>query len=289
MFKFLKRLWEEVSSDRLPVVAAGIAFYGLLSVFPGLAAAVGLAGLIVEPQSFVDALSAASDMLSPAVSDIIINQATKLAGSREGGLTLAFIGGLAVSLYSASSAVGALIEGIHVAYDEVDDRGFIARYAFQIGMTAFLIAALLLSVGILSITSVLTSEAELPDYVHFVAWPLVAGIVTLAISLLYRLSLRHRNPRVRWITPGAILATVLWVAGTLAFGIYAANFADYNETFGTLGGAIALLTWLWISALVILFGAELNATLDSSVEKSGKAGFSRPGRVAMRPEAVAER
>ena len=132
MIGFLKRLFHEISSDRLPVVAAGIAFYGLLSVFPGLAAAVGLAGLIVEPQAFVDALNAASDMLSPAIRDIIITQATDLAGSREGGLTLAFVGGLAVSLYSASSAVGALIEGIHVAYDEVDDRSFVGRYASHV-------------------------------------------------------------------------------------------------------------------------------------------------------------
>ncbi|MCB1340567.1 MAG: YihY/virulence factor BrkB family protein [Pseudooceanicola sp.] len=278
MIGFLKRLFHEISSDRLPVVAAGIAFYGLLSVFPGLAAAVGLAGLIVEPQAFVDALNAASDMLSPAIRDIIITQATDLAGSREGGLTLAFVGGLAVSLYSASSAVGALIEGIHVAYDEVDDRSFVGRYAFQIGMTAMLVVAMLVSVATLSVTSVLTAESELPGFVHVIAWPVVAGIVTLAISLLYRLSLRHRNPKVRWITPGAAAATLLWIVGTLGFGIYAANFANYNETFGALGGAIALLMWLWISTLIILFGAELNATLDQTVEKSGKTGYARAGQ-----------
>lgn len=265
-WRFLKDLWAELVNDRVGLVAAGIAFYGLLSLFPGIAALMALGGLLTEPVSLVALMRDIGGSLPPEAQKIVIDQAVTIAGSQNGGLGLAVLVGIALSVYSASKAVGALIAGIHVAAGERDDRGFIASTVFTLAMTVMLICFALIAVFSTIIVPALIAAFNLTAGLAWIAglvrWPLMWGVAALAIGALYRLAFRHRIPRTRWITPGAVLSATLWLAGSVAFSIYVQNFADYNETFGTLGGVVSLLMWMWLSAYIILFGEEVNALMS---------------------------
>lgn len=267
-WRFLKELRAEVDYDRVGLVAAGIAFYGLLSLFPGIAAMMALGGLLTEPTALVELMRDIGGSLPPEAQKIIIDQAVSIAGSQNGGLGLAALVGIALSLYSASKAVGALIAGIHVAAGERDDRGFLASTLFTLAMTAMLTGFALVAVFSTIIVPTLIAAFNLSEAQAWIAglvrWPLMWIMAALAIGALYRLSFRNRNPRCRWITPGAMLSATLWLAGSVAFSIYVQNFANYNETFGTLGGVVSLLMWMWLSSYIILLGEEVNALISKS-------------------------
>ncbi len=259
-------IWRELGDDRICLICAGIAFYGLLSLFPGIAALLALGGLLTEPATLVENFQAIGRVLPKEPSDIIISQASDVAGSREGGLGLAALAGFALALYSSSKAVASLIAGVHAAYDEADDRGYFANTVFTLTMTLLLLglvlAAIFCSVGVPILFATFFTDEKGAQCVALVCWPLLAALTALALGLLYRLSVRHRRPPVRWITPGAVTSAVLWMIASALFSIYVRNFANYNETFGTLGGVISLLMWMWLSAYIVLLGAEINSVLD---------------------------
>jgi membrane protein len=267
LWAFTRALIAELSKDRVGLVAAGIAFYGLLSIFPAIAAILALSGLVTEPASIVEEMRQLGSVLPQEAQRIIVDQANKIAGSQDGGLGLTLIAGLAISIYSASKAVGALIAGIHVAAGEVDNRGFVASAVFNFAMT--LLVILLASLAILStivvptVISALGLTGWLALAIGLARWPILGIIVIYALGALYRLSLRNTRPRSAWVTPGAIVAVVLWLIGSVLYSIYVQNFADYNATFGTLGGVMSLLMWMWLSAYIVLFGQEVNALVAS--------------------------
>ncbi len=270
-----KKVWAELGNDRIGLIAAGIAFYGLLSLFPGIAVLLSLGGLMTEPEDLVENFQSIGSVLPEAAARIIFDQATKVAGSREGELGLTALAGFVLALYSSSKAVASLIQGVHAAYNETDDRGIVASTALTLSMTFVLMLVVLLAV-LSSIAVPVILATVLPDsgiawLVALVRWPVLAALTALALGILYRFSVRHQNPRVLWVTPGAILATILWILGSAAFSVYVQNFANYNETFGTLGGVISLLMWMWLSAYIILLGAEVNSVMDEARAKTADA------------------
>lgn len=265
-YAMAKNIWSELGEDRIGLISAGIAFYGLLSLFPGIAALLALGGILTEPATLVESFQAIGRVLPDEAAQIIISQASDVAGSREGGLGLAAVLGFLLALYSSSKAVSSLIDGVHAAYDEPDDRGYVARTLFTLAMTLVLMSVVLVaifsSIGVPVLLSVLFPDGDGAQIVALVRWPVLAALTALALGFLYRLSVRHRSPPVRWITPGAMLSAVLWMLASAAFSVYVQNFANYNETFGTLGGVVSLLMWMWLSAYIVLLGAEVNSVLD---------------------------
>ncbi|MEZ5779793.1 MAG: YihY/virulence factor BrkB family protein [Paracoccaceae bacterium] len=282
-----KDLWAELGSDRIGLISAGIAFYGLLSLFPGIAVMLSLGGLLTEPQDLVDSFQSVSRVLPPAAAEIIFDQATAVAGSRNGGLGLTALVGLALALYSSSKAVASLIQGVHVAYDETDDRGFIASLALTLAMTLVFMTVVLLGVlstiGVPVVLSALALDGTAAGIVALLRWPVLGALTALALGILYRYSVRHQNPRVQWFTPGAVISAVLWIVGSWIFSLYVQNFANYNETFGTLGGVVSLLMWMWLSAYVILLGAEMNTVLAPKGAKHADGKTAGRGRMADAP------
>ncbi|SHI36385.1 YihY/virulence factor BrkB family protein [Wenxinia saemankumensis] len=274
----LKRTYAESVEDHVSLIAAGCAFYGLLALFPGIVAALALAGLLTSPQILVDQLSSLANMLPEGAADIIIDQATAVAGSETGGLTLAALFGLLVAFYSASKAIQSIVEGLNVAFDVKESRGFVAVYATNFVLTlGVIVGFLLIAVLGAALPTLLAwvrfgAQAELAAQI--LRWPLMLAVVVGGLSILYRFG-PNRTVRWRWITPGAAFATLLWVIGTVAFTFYASNFGSYNETFGTLGGVIILLTWLWLSAYIVLLGAEI----DSEIERQAKHDPAGTGRL----------
>lgn len=265
MWRFTRELAAELGKDQVGLISAGIAFYGLLSLFPGIAAIMALGGLLTKPSVLVEQMQQIGSVLPPDARKIILDQATQIAGSEKGGLGVTAVFGIVLSIYSASQAVGALITGIHDAAGEIDDRGAVRKFLFTIAMTVVTVALALLAlfstVVLPALLAALNVGAPGVWLAGLVRWPTIGAITALGLGLFYRLSFRHRMPPTQWITPGAILSMALWLVGSIIFSIYVQNFAHYNETFGTLGGLVSLLIWMWLSAYIVLLGEEVNALI----------------------------
>lgn len=274
------RIKDKIAEDHVTLIAAGVAFYALLALFPAITAVIAIAGLVLDPSEIVSQLDALSGFLPADVSDIVIGQAQKVAGSESGGLGLAAIGGILIALYSASKGVGSLIEGLNVAYDEEEKRGFIKLKALTLGLTLLLIVGFILSIGLtLALPAVL---GLLPlgagAKIAVTAGSLIVMLVLalLGLAVMYRFGPSRDRPEWKWVTPGAVAACVLWIAASAGFAIYVGNFGSYNESFGSLAGIIVLLLWLWISALVVLLGGEINAEIEAQTRYDTTIGPDKP-------------
>lgn len=263
-------VFRRIGDDNVSLIAAGIAFYGLLAVFPGIAACMALAGLFAQPSAIVDQFERLGQLLPSEAAAIIISQASDVAGSRDGGLGLAAVTGILIAIYSSSKGIRSMITGLNVAFGVSEKRGIILQYVLTFVMTLLLIIGLLMAIGstivIPATFALLPLPAMVEGLVSGLRWPLMAAFTVFGLSLIYRYGPNRPRPRWRWITPGAAIACVLWVAGSVLFALYVSNFGSYNETFGSLGGVVILLMWLWLSAFIILLGAEI----DSEMEKHAK-------------------
>ncbi len=276
----LFRVKDEIGKDHVGLIAAGVAFYGLLALFPGITASMAIAGLLTKPAAIVDQLDRIGQMLPPEAADIIITQARDVAGSETTGLGLAAIIGILLAIYSASKGVGSLIEGLNVAYDEEEKRGFVKLKLVTLGLTAMLIFGLLVGLSTsLIVPVVLTSlgmGAIVETVIGAVSWAVMFALTIFGLAVFYRYGPSRDKPEWRWVSPGALVACILWLIGSAGFAWYVANFGSYNETFGTLGGAIILLMWLWLSAYIVLFGAELDSELEAQTRYDTTTGPSEP-------------
>ena len=265
----LKRVYGQIGEDHVGLIAAGCAFYGLLAIFPGIVAVLAVAGLVTEPSQLVGSLETLAAMLPQEAAQIIIDQATAVAGSEDGGLSLAATVGVLVAIWSSSKAVQSIMEGLNVAFETTESRGFIkitlTKLLLTLGLMAgFLLTAIVLA-GLPALLAFLPWDGATEMVVTVLRWPLILALVVVGLAILYRYG-PDRHVAWRWITPGAALATVVWAAGSFAFAIYVRNFGSYNETFGTLGGVVILLTWFWLSSFIVLMGAEF----DSEMERQAK-------------------
>lgn len=274
------RLKDEVSEDRVGLIAAGVAFYALLALFPAITAILAIGGLLFEPNQIIDQMAALNGVVPAAAMDIMTQQATAVAGSREGGLGLAAIFGTLLAVYSASKGMGSLMEGMNVAYDEQEERSFIRLKLETLGLTLFLIFGLLTGMTVMTATPVLLqmlhlgAMAETLSKLVIIAALFVLTLIGLAV--LYRYGPSRDTPEIKWSSPGALAACVLWIVGSAGFAFYVANFGSYNESFGALGGVVILLMWLWISAYVIILGAELNAEMEAQTRHDTTVGDDMP-------------
>ncbi len=264
--RFLSHLNSEMSKDNLSHVAAGIAFYGLLALFPGISAALSLTGLILDPAIVVNELNKMSLVLPPEAAEIILGQVQAVASSNEVTLSFGFIVSLSLAIYSSSKGMQSLMDGLNMAHNERETRGFFRKYAIRIGLTLFLITGLLIGVSatiILPATLAFLGLETLPGgFDANLRWPILLGTTVFGLRLLYWIGPDHSVPHGGILTWGTVIAAVMWICASLGFSWYVSNFASYNETFGTLGGVIVLLMWLWISGLVILIGAEIDAAVE---------------------------
>lgn len=276
----LWRVKDEMADDHVSLIAAGIAFYALLALFPAVAASVAITGLVTEPGWIVDQIEAMSGMLPKEATAIIIDQAKAVAGSEQGGLGLAAIVGLGLALYSASKGMASLIEGLNVAYDEDEKRGFFKLLFVKLGLTLLLIFGVLLAAFLMVAIPVILAFVPLgvgtEILIQAVSWAIMAALAIFGFAVIYRTGPSRATAKWRWVTPGAIIAVFLWIAASIGFGIYVSNFGSYNETFGTLAGAIIMLMWLWISAYIILLGAELDGEIEAQTKKDTTTGPAEP-------------
>jgi membrane protein len=273
-----KRTLTEVKADQVPLLAAGVAFYVLLALFPAIIAGVSIYGLVADPQTVRDQINQLAQTLSPETATLIGQQVQQVTSSAGGALGLATVVGILTALWSASSGMKAMVTGVNLAYDETEGRKFVKLRGLSILMT--LGAMVLLGVAL----ALIVGFPAVPD-----SWPtplvwaaailrfvLLAVLLMAGLAALYRYAPDRDKPKWSWASPGSVVATVLWVLASVGFSIYVNAFGNYNKTYGALAGIIILMFWLYLTALVVLVGAELNAEMELQTVKDTTAGPTRP-------------
>jgi membrane protein len=255
----------EFTKDNILGVAAGAAFYALLAIFPAVAAFVSLYGLVANVEQAREQLTSLSNVLPGGAVSVLDQQLTRLGSSDHGRLGLAFAGGLLVSVVSSNAGVKALISGLNIAYEEQEKRNFLKLNAVSLILTIGTIVFSVIAIAAVVAAPELLRQLGLGPVagaITLLKWPLLLVVVTLGFSVLYRYGPSREHARWRWITPGGVAAAVGWLAMSLLFSWYVANFGNYNKTYGSLGAVIGFMTWIWLSLIVILIGAELNSALE---------------------------
>ena len=272
------RVYEGISDDRILANAAAVTFYALLALFPGIAALVSIYGLFADPGTMASHLEAISGILPGGALDVIRDQLSRLTAQGSGTLGISFVVGLAISLWSANGGIKALFDALNVVYEEKEQRNFIRLNAvsllFTVGMIAFLLLALA------CIIAVPMALDYLPRFIGLVfdiaRWPVLLVCVAVALAFIYRYGPSRKEPRWRWITWGSAFAALAWLAASAVFSWYAANFGNFNKTYGSLGAVIGLMTWMWLSVIVILVGAKLNAETEHQTARESTVGEPKP-------------
>ncbi len=274
LFATLKRTATEFMEDNLTDWAAALTYYGLLSLFPALIAVVSVIGLVGDPKSTTENLTEIVTEIGPSSAAETFSGPIESIASNQSAAGFAFILGLALALWSASGYVGAFIRASNVIYETPEGRPFWKLRPLQLLVTLIMVVTLALLALSLVLTGPVVDAIAGPvglgdtavSIWNVAKWPAMAAIFVLMVDLLYYASPNVKLRGFKWVTPGALVALVIWAIASAAFAFYVANFGSYDKTYGTLGGLVALLVWLWISNLAILFGHQLNAERERSLE-----------------------
>ena len=273
-----RRVKAEVAKDNLSIIAAGVAFYGFLSIFPALAATVSIYGLVTEPVGFQQHMSAIQSVLPPEAAGLVNDQLQRLLHSRQTNLGWSLIIGLVLAIWSAAKGMSSIFAAMNIAYDEEEKRGWLKLTALALALTLaailFVTLFLFVIVGLPLALNFLPFGDTAAIVIFFVRWPLMACAALVALAVLYRYAPCRARARWQWISWGAVFATVLWLMGSALFSLYVSNFSSYNSTYGSLGVVVILMTWLLLSAYCVLLGAEINA----EIERQTKATFEEKAR-----------
>ncbi len=260
------KLSDDVSNDRIDLVAGGVAFYAMLSLFPMLVAAISIYGLFTTPESLEGQIEAISEMLPSEAQAIVVDQLRSIDQSSSKGLTFGVFFGFVIALWSASKGTDALISSVGIAYDERETRSYVRVKLLSLGLTLVLIFGVSVAFMLVAVVPVALSYLGLGSYARFVAevarWCALLLLFMGGLSAIYRCAPSTRQRRYRWISAGSIVATGLWLGASYGFSFYVARFGNYQATYGSVGGVVVLLLWLWITAYVILLGAEIDAEVS---------------------------
>jgi membrane protein len=277
----LWRTYQEISEDRLLLIAAGVVFYGMLAVVPAITAMVSMYGLFAKASSISAHLSFIENVMPAGAYGIISEQITRIASNNDGKLTFAFIIGLGIALWSANAGMKAIFDALNIVYDEDEKRGFIKlnliSLAFTLGAVVVLLIAIASVIVLPLVLAYLGFAAERQaGLIPLLRWPALFVVVMLGLSVLYRFGPSRRQAQWKWVSVGSAFAALMWIAVSVAFSWYLSKFADYNATYGSLGAVIGLMMWMWISVIVILVGAELNSEIEHQTARDSTVGVEKP-------------
>ena len=260
----LWRVIHGISKDRITTMSGGVTFFVLLALFPGLAGLISLYGLFADSSTIAQHLSGLEGILPEGGMQILRDQLGQLSSQPPEKLGFATVASLAISLWSANGGVKAIFEGLNAVYEEREKRSFVKLNAVSLVLTLGVIAFVIASLMTITVIPKLLSILGLPglgEIVGYGRWPLLLIVASMMIAAIYRFGPSRDQPQWRWISPGSVFAAVTWIAASLLFSWYTAHFGSYNKTYGSLGAAVGFMTWIWISTMVILVGAKINAEL----------------------------
>jgi membrane protein len=276
----LWRTARQVSQNRLLAISAAVVFYGLLALFPAITALVSSYALFTAPSTISNNLSFAADIMPADAYSILQDQVARVVAKGNATLSFAFLFGLGLALWSANAGMKAVIDALNVVYAEDEKRGFFRLNAISLTFTAGAVAALLVAVGAVVATPLVLERiglgAATETIVRLIRWPALALGMLGGLAVLYRYGPSRREAQWHWLSIGAVVATLAWFAGSAALSYYLANFAHYDATYGSLGAAIGTMIWMWMSAIVILFGAALNSEIEHQTARDTTIGAEKP-------------
>lgn len=274
------RLYAAINEDRVMLVAAGVTYYLLLALFPAISALVSLYGFFANPNQIAERIQFLSSVMPSEALDIFIEQLRSLATQDGSTLSIGLIAGLGIALWSSNNGIKALFQAMNVAYEEEEKRSFLkltgVSLLFTLG-TLILIIVLTVAVGIVpAVLSFLSIGGIAETAIRLLRWPLMLLFVMGGIALLYRYGPSREPAKARWLTWGTGFATVFWLIASIAVSYYLSNFANYNATYGTLGALIGFMVWTWVSVVIVLVGAELNAEMEHQTAQDSTTGPDEP-------------
>jgi membrane protein len=262
-----RRVKDDVAANNLSMIAAGAAFFGLLALFPALAAAVALYGLFTEPTSVSAHLDLLSGFAPEQARMILDEQLQRVTSAANRSLGIGAVIALLLALWSAAKGVKSLMSALDIAYHERETRGFFKLNSTAVLLTLGMLIMVPLSLAVVAILPALIDKLPLPEIAvtaaRWLRWPLIGAVTVVAMAVLYRFGPVHTRPHRKWPWPGAIVATVLWLIASALFSWYVSSFGSYNETYGSVAAMAVLMMWFWLSAFAVLIGAEVNRTLEA--------------------------
>ncbi len=276
----LWRIWDQTGKDNISIIAAGVAFYSLLAIFPAITAFVSLYGLVADPSQVEQQIQLVGQVVPTDAVNLIGGQLRSVASAGTSRLGLSAVIAMLFALWSAGAGVRALMTALNIAYREDEKRSFVRFYLVAFAFTVGLIVAAILSLLVVVALPVALQFLPLGGLAQIVitglTWLILAGVVILGLGVLYRYGPSREPAKRRWLSWGAAAAVLLWLLASFLFSLYAANFANYSATYGALSAVIALLMWFWLSAFVVLLGAELNAEMEHQTRKDTTTGQPKP-------------
>jgi membrane protein len=273
------RTKDGIAADNVPIIAGGVAFFLLLGLIPGIAALISIYGLVADPADIQAQFAAMSGFLPEDARRLLEEQMTRIAGQPSTAGFAAAIS-IAIALWGGATAMKTLMNALNIIYNEQEKRGFIKLTLAALGLTLALILIGGVSIGLIVVLPPLVRTIGLGDaagtVVTLLRWPLLLVVALVALAVVYRFAPSRDEPQWKWVSAGAVVATLLWVAGSALFAVYVGNFGNYNETYGSLGAVIVLMMWLYISAFVVLLGAEVNAEMEHQTGHDTTKGKPQP-------------
>ena len=273
------RTAKETIDDDVVAVARGVAFSGMLALFPALAAFVSIYGLFADVAAAREHLAALTGFVPASALTMIGDQMVRIAAANDAGLSATAVLGILVSVWSANAGIKALFRGLNIAFEEKEKRSFLklhlATLAFTVGGVVFFALAAAAIIGVPVAFEFFGAQGVLPLFAAL-RWPALLAVTVVGLGLLYRFGPSREDARWDWISPGALAAAVLWMAASGLFSWYLTSVADYEATYGSLGAVFGLMVWMWLSAVVILFGAEINAEVEHQTARDSTTGPPEP-------------
>ena len=279
-FAVLKRVKAEVKEDNVTLLAAGVAFYAMLAIFPAIIAVVTVYGMVADPNQVESQVAEFAKGLPSGADQLLTDQLRNVTGAGRQSLSIGLVVSLLAVLWSASSGVQGLVKGLNLVYDEQETRGFLKLRGLSLLLTLGAILVVVVAIALIAVFPAVVDDLALGKTGELAAsiarWVVLALLVLVAVAVVYRYAPDRANPRWRWVSWGAVVALVLWLLGSIGFSWYVDNFGKYNQTYGALAGVIILLLWLFLSAFAVLLGAEFDAEIERQTARDTTTGPERP-------------
>lgn len=274
------RVWGDINDKNLFLAAGGVTYAVLLALFPGLAALVSVYGLVSNPNHIQQQIQSLSGVVPAQTRQMLASELHSLAASSSGALGIGLVFSVLLALWSASRGMSGLMTALDIAYGEREARSFLRFNAVALVLTIGAVIGGIVAIGLVGGLPAAVQSTGFGGFIKWlmliVEWPLLIVLMLAGLALLYRYGPDRDEPQWQWVSPGAIVATALWIVGSILFSVYVGNFGSYNKTYGSLGGVVVLMTWLYLTAFVVLLGADVNGQAERQTRADTTVGPPQP-------------
>jgi membrane protein len=274
------RGYHNIEDNRLLALAAGVVFYALVSLFPAIAAGVSSYAMFADANTISRHLFLVADVVPASTLELLGNEIARIAEKSDGRLTVGFVLGLGIALYSANAGMKAIFDALNIIYDEREKRGIIRLNLTSLSFTICGIGAALLALVAVVVFPLISAALGLSSFdqplIGILRWPAMFVLVIVGLAVIYRYGPSRQPAKWRWLTVGSVFAAVAWLVVSLLFSWYLGNFANYNATYGALGAVVGLMMWMWLSTIVVLIGAVLNCEIEHQTARDTTVGVPKP-------------